>query len=389
MFYLINAAEEYGLKDLKPRILENKNVHGIIVDVHPLWLLAWNIHLNDPSDTLLKSGYFEDYYYHYLHRGLMHPDLFDSYSFFGANQFQPIINTVSPIDIFWRPKFWNNTGLKSNILIKILLRPETEPIKIEYQGPLNIIQEHRSVPILSSNARSLFRPIKGGVSIGNSSNESGTLGGILTDQKTNKKYGLTCGHVVNSNNAIVDQPSQIDSNLSTRIGVSVFTKAPKFTGDCPCNKYDSDSVYNDMDISLIEIDDTINTKNEILNIGKVSGYTPANKLQRNLLVEFNGRSSGNKSLILGGIGVVNEITDAEGKAACFEHLIELKDPSLYHLAVSKPVLPGDSGAWVIAQGNSGNSWCGMIVGQDRQTGYAIMSEKILGCLYENGYELSI
>src|SRR5258705_68753 len=82
------------------------------------------------------------------------------------------------------------------------------------------------------------------------------------------------------------------------------------------------------------------------------------------------------------------IESLQGIKHCFNHLIELKQPSIFNLALKRPVQGGDSGAWVFVQGQTGLEWCAMIVGEDRQTGYAIMSDRIQGFLQSKGYTLN-
>jgi hypothetical protein len=45
MMYLIEAAEDLGLREIVNQVRESENVHGIMIDIHPLWLEAWKLHI--------------------------------------------------------------------------------------------------------------------------------------------------------------------------------------------------------------------------------------------------------------------------------------------------------------------------------------------------------
>jgi hypothetical protein len=364
MRYLIEAAEEYGLRNIVGQALEQPQVHGIILDISPIWLRLWRSKMRGDD---IQGSDLEWYYY------------------------QPsVFYTTTSIDLSWCPAGWEKRfGSRNNLVVKILLRPGSAPIKLNTDSPLNIIQEHRPVPTLAVSASSLIRPLEGGTSIGHRSDPAGTLGGILTDRFSETRYGITCGHVISAVQQSVDQPSQNDNINNSSIGRCLFSELPLPNNGTACNPYNR-GVLNHMDLALIELDNSIPCSPSIINItGKISGITPSNQLHPNLVVEFNGRTSGYKSLVLGGIGLTQEIIDPGGNTCCFTNLLEVKEPSMSSLVLNRPVKGGDSGAWLVAQGATGNEWCGMIVGQDRQTGYAIMSESIMEFLYHNGHQLSI
>lgn len=378
MRYLIDAAREYGLDQIVNQALENSHVHGIIVDVHPLWIHYWQKHLMQEDDQHLTD---DDYYYRY------YLDRYGRLSY--AHPGNPVyFNTIVPFELAWYPRFWNNIIKSTNLVVKILLRPGSNTIQLNYEGRLTVVQEHRPVPRMSANAKSIIRPPEGGVSIGYGMNPPGTLGGILNDPVTNDVYGLTCGHVISSTGLSVTQPSLKDDSSASVIGQSVFSHCPVTSGGMLCNPANK-TILNEMDVSLIKLDSAIAANKSIINIGTIHGVTKNIQLHPNLGIEFNGRTSDYKTKVLGGIGVTQQLDDPQGNPCCFTHLIEIKEPSITKLVLNRPVQGGDSGSWLIAQGSSGNEWCGMIAGEDRQTGYAIMSESIMDFLQSNGYRLSI
>ena len=376
MKYLLDAAREYGLDGITEQAMGNPDVHGVIVDIHPFWLYCRYLNMSGLNE---ESLYRQFEYFRYFFRGDMHlqslPHFFPPYSL-----------TTTNFDVYWRPAGWNDFIGKSNLIVKILLRPGSKPVEIKYEGQLNITQEHRPVAHLSANSKSPTTPLEGGTSVGYATDSPGTLGGILEDTQNSTRYGLTCGHVITGVGYDVDHPSQIDSTNYSSIGKSVLSECPAPNGGTRCNSFNT-GVLNKMDIALVKLKTSIKSNLSVLNIGNIQGATPGNQLCPNLAIEYNGRSSNYKSLVLGGIGVIQEVMDSNNQPCCISELIEVKEPSITSLVINRPVKGGDSGAWLITQGASGNEWCGMIVAEDRQTGYAIMSESILDFLAAKGFNL--
>ncbi|MCJ8208123.1 hypothetical protein MUY27_00290 [Mucilaginibacter sp. RS28] len=378
MKYLIDAARQYGLDEIADRALENPNVHGIIVDVHPLWLMCYGHYLRGFSSGLWENELFE----YALRRFSYYPD----YNFLSTSD---IFQTTVPFDLGWLPRGWDNFFNKSSgLLVRIQLRPGSKPVELGSANyRLSVVQEHSPVVQFSASAKQLLRPLEGGVSIGYASDPPGTLGGILKD--TNGQcYGLTCGHVIRNTGVIVDQPSSIDYSTPGSIGSCVYNCLPFPNNGNLCNPRNT-TYLNDMDIALVELDPQIQSACSILNIGSIKDYMPANNLHPNLKVEFNGRSSGHQTLVTGGIGLVMEVEDTQtGQKSCVKDLIEIKQPSLSNLVLQRPVKGGDSGAWITINGTNGLEWAGMIIGENRQAGFAIHSEDILTHLNSNGYSLT-
>lgn len=373
MRYLIDQANEYGLPQIVEQAMSHTAVHGVIIDIHPLWL---------KMNQLLQQGYpFDisldmlDHYYYYA-RNTLHrwSDLYPLFTHQHPND-----EHISALEKFWRERYNRNS-----LLVKILLRPGTKQIKITYEGMMTVVQENRSVPKLAVNPKAMTRPLMGGLSIGHAVNLAGTLGGIL-ESDNGKRYGLTCGHVVDAVGLNVQQPSLHDGTPML-IGHAVECKVPVPSNGVKCNAYNP-LVLNQVDVSLIELDASISSAYEILGIGKVDGFMPNNQMQPNTVVEYTGRTSGYQSLVIGGIGVIQELNDTAGRICCFKELIEIRQPSITSLVLNRPVKGGDSGAWLIAQGTFGNEWCGMIVGEERQIGYAMLAESILDFFRFQGYNL--
>jgi len=141
-----------------------------------------------------------------------------------------------------------------------------------------------------------------------------------------------------------------------------------------------------MDLSLIELNRGIDSIHEVTGIGIISGYCKKDDLQEGTMVELHGRTTGYKKLKLGDAIVVKRIK-YKGQNYCFKDLVQVKAVTLRNLILHRPVSGGDSGAWICAQGASGTEWAGMIIAEDRLSGYAICSEDILSWLNGQGYKL--
>ncbi|RYE37757.1 MAG: hypothetical protein EOP48_28195, partial [Sphingobacteriales bacterium] len=249
MRYLIDAARELGLDRIIDQVMGNyeKSVHGVVVDIHPVWYYHWFYHHFYGSDERMR--HLSEYYFYERWRE-HHNDYFLSL---------PYSHITAPMkmDMGWRPKFWNDFTDKSNLLVRILLRPGSAPVEISYEGRLAILQVQTPLAYLSANQTTMLRPLEGGISIGHQSNSPGTLGGILVDRQSepNRHYALTCGHVINNVGNNADQPSQKDNSMFGSIGNCVFAQSPVPRGATLCNRHSPN--LNRTDIALIELDANI------------------------------------------------------------------------------------------------------------------------------------
>jgi hypothetical protein len=154
-----------------------------------------------------------------------------------------------------------------------------------------------------------------------------------------------------------------------------------------CNPYHG-GPPRQIDAAIIEISDA-KAQRIVLDIGRVDGVTPKRKLSTGVQVEVSGRTSGYRRLTVGGIAATYRFSDDNGNFYCYENLFEVRWPSFTRLLLSRPVQGGDSGAWVLVEGESGTEWCGMIVGDDRVQGYATLSEELTMWLTARGFTLSV
>jgi len=210
------------------------------------------------------------------------------------------------------------------------------------------------------------------------------MGGVVQDQQSAQKYGVTCAHVMTS--GTVEQPAQVDSNRAAAIGtVSAHTSLQLPVGLCTPK---SATGVNTVDIALIEIDSSTSADLEVLDIGPLTGITPIASIGQGQTVEFTGRSSGNRTLRVGALGIIYKLK-WQGQDYCFQNVIQLNWPKFYQLLGGRPVMRGDSGAWICNPDENGFGWCGMIIGEDRLHGYAIYAETIEDWWKQQGLTLTV
>jgi hypothetical protein len=246
------------------------------------------------------------------------------------------------------------------------------------------------------NSKKSYDPLVGGISIGiESANIFGTLGGFLKD-KNNKRYGLTCSHVVLNDTATVIQPSKFDSNNYRNIGKAlVASKLELCEANSACNPAIS---KGNMDAAIFEINDAEKCEFRINELGKVNGVKNFNEIIQGMKVEFNGRSTNRrKQLAIGGLCVSYKVAYDQAstvKYACFTDLIELRSTPKKFLWMNfdpqgSPVLSGDSGAWICSNESTGYTWCGMLISGDVDRGYFLSATHILKWLEKSGYLFEI
>lgn len=347
--------------------MDYKNVQGVVLEIDPDWLNTWKIYetYGYPST---ENFYFAGYHYRNWR-----------YDYELSKPWVPR-KPISKEDfkIFRRNKSYPEEYENDPIVVKICLSPPSSNNvnnQIElFSEKFRIIFETRPPCFLRGNI-SIERPIVGGISIGDSKKNTGTLGGIVADSNGHY-YGITCAHVIESAiNNDVYQPSLKDNSKADLIGkVKHYTSLTSSTNISLCNPYNTTSLINELDIALIEIDaHNYAVTQEILGIGKLSSITTVKLLSQGQSVEMVGRSSGQKYLEFGGWVAAYRILDHQSNYYCFKNLIEIKQSGFLRNIYSRPVDSGDSGAWII---NDALEWSAMAIAGDRFTGFAIPSEQI-------------
>ena len=253
-------------------------------------------------------------------------------------------------------------------------------------GGQEIRIETRPIPRAYANRKRRVRPLQGGVSCGTDLGDYATLGGILTN-KAGTLYGMTCGHAASERDE-AKQPSPKDSNTASRIGVCIESTAGSLSG--PSKRCNRKAAVNEVDAALIELDRSpqLNSILEVLSVGRLTGSSTIDDVYEDSPVEISGRS-GRRCLYTGGLLVLGSLLIGKDRY-CFKNLMEIKRASAQNWGVtgtiSRPVNPGDSGAWVIQEGPLGPEWCGMVVGGAGPVGYAVFAENILAWLDGKGHK---
>jgi hypothetical protein len=182
--------------------------------------------------------------------------------------------------------------------------------------------------------------------------------------------------VVGSPALAVDQPAQADnSKTAAWFGNSTAVSSLSRNPAAVCNPWAASVAMNDVDVALVAVDPSVASSADVLDIGTISSITPRANLSPGQTVEFTGRTSGHKTVKVGGLAVVFRLY-GNGQFYCFRNLFEVRARSIWQLARSRPVRPGDSGAWVCNATSGGFGWCGMVIGGDRISGYAVFSQNI-------------
>jgi hypothetical protein len=300
------------------------------------------------------------------------------------------IHPPTPKDLEWRPEDpWRNQR-NLPIVINVRLYPDAArrgeiPFFEIQQNEFELIYEACPLARVYAGPQSSHRPVVGGVSIGVNATDVGTLGGILTDNG-GQFYGVTCGHVAQSPNA-VEQPSQSDggSGLGSSIGNVLHAEVPPpFPSYLSAIRTNQSKHAGQVDISIFKLAN-VTAKKEILKLGTINGVIPVDDLEQDHRLEMTGRTSDWKVLEYGGITPYHNLYNPNtGETYCYENPLMLRDSS-----GSQPVKPGDSGAWVCAPTDQGYAWAGMVVGGDSQVGFAVSAEASKSWWEDNPRNMSL
>jgi hypothetical protein len=375
MDYLRRFAEEYGLAQIIGTLTEYESVQGAILSPDEWWLRAWQFN---------EAGRLREWehWHHMRHRfGPWSVPFFDSI---------PPASTSwiprRPVDLSWRPPFWDEYGDVAGrgsdmppVRLTVCLRPPEDgektaiPELTDFRLPT--VFETRPIARLAAPAqRKAARPVVGGVSIGSGATTYGTLGGIVEDG-SGQRYGVTCAHVM-ANRALVDQPAAYDSRKASRIGRShIVTVLQNCLSPTPCSPYTNDSHISDADLALIHLDTSVPADLQVLSIGPLSGVVARSSLTTGQRVEFVGRTSGLRVGEIGGLAVFYRL-QMNGNNYCFRDLFEVRWGNAARQRVRPIVQDGDSGSWVCTPAGKGMGWCGQVIGQDRNVGYAVFAETL-------------
>lgn len=216
--------------------------------------------------------------------------------------------------------------------------------------------------------------------------DRGTIGGAIKSSKGGW-LGITCGHVVEASPTVyIDElPDSLLSRLATIFGgrgrsslageCVERTAATELVAGTACNPYTPNAgSSNALDIALIKADFS---ERPILKWeGPPAPRASAASGQAASMVAVDGVRQGE----LGGIGIYYVLRDSQNRAYCFGGLFELLAPRY----APKIVHHGDSGAWVMRHGPTGDEWYGMVLGSDELRGFAMFAEPIFNWIQGKG-----
>lgn len=388
----------------------NVAVQGVVLDVHDLWLTLWYLGHTRPAAEVREWTNWLMEWLHYYEPPFAGPRFRWQWlaTRFAASESGPFREYASdlgpniPMDQFtlsasspnW-PGLANMVGMDPEmapIVIKICLKPSTSPDASSLMEDLAsdtfpIVFEVRPRASLSSWTRWLPRPLWrsdeapiSGSKIWCGGNY-GTLGGIVEGLR-GAHIGITCAHVAEGGKVTSDATGR-------RIGqVLASTPLERRSSDQLCNE---DAVnrapMHSLDASFIAIDsDEIERRGRArlaTSVQSVTRLVARGEIAPRSESYFRGGTSGLQRGQIGGLAAVYEFgrpsADNRGGTdwVCFNNLLELKPiPGRSRKSLESPVEPGDSGAWLLAPAEDGDGWTGMVIGSDRQTGYAVFAEDV-------------
>lgn len=220
------------------------------------------------------------------------------------------------------------------------------------------------------------RPVVGGVSVGTGTSVYGTLGGIVEDQ-TGQRYGMTCAHVFPFVSPIT-QPACRDDLQAKAFGMSGPSIALQpCPGTEPCNPYRNSPHVATVDTTLVTLNEGVDADLKVFTIGSLAGVVTKKSMTIGQSVSFEGRTSGYCTAEVGGLALFYRFQHG-GEVYCFRDLFEIRRSSRILAALFPLVRAGDSGAWVCTETDTGPGWCGQIIGEDRNGGFAAFAENIVG-----------
>jgi hypothetical protein len=391
MDYLIEFSRRGDVEALVTRVIESANVQGVVVDLDPFWLLGWQAR---STLTPLEFRAWDDALAQWIESELQQnearPRPWPPPWQWGQAPFEGVypvgVDTSFRFEAWRRLAHWRATS-DEPFVVKVIRRPRAvEPDYLEEQlqdERLRILFETRPAVRAYSKPTDKVRPLVGGLSAGPPQDHAGTLGGILEDGN-GTRYALTCSHVAAVNDDI-DQPShEDDAHAAEAIGQCVASTS--LQPPTPhCNPYAGNP--DRVDAALVALDAGMPSELEVLGVGDLTGRSRASDLHPGMTVDVAGKRSGLQALRVGGLSVSNPVS-IDGQSHCFKDLFELTRLSRHWGATGtarQPVRPGDSGAWVIAQGPLGPEWCGMVLGGGGPVGYAMFSEFVDDWLAAEGF----
>jgi hypothetical protein len=385
--HLIDVADDPSFAGFVEAVAPAYGVQGVVIDIDPLWSALWELHRMGLPRSELSIGFG---------RELATSGAFASNapwavlrpSWIAALDFISWDNAEQ--DLEWLPDAWRayaelsqRPGHDPRRLV-VVLRPslprgqrdEVAEIAraVGEQMPFGRAAESRPVAQL----RATYAPLEGGRTIHADIAglpAAGTLGGFLSDA-SGTTFATTCGHVA---------PLGVSVYRSARLSPSAFIgttihssrPSPLAIGSL-CNRYSASQC--DIDFALIAVDQALARRRSIQHIGAITRIKPEREIGCGQPVRLSGAARGLRRSYIGGLAAVYLMADADGNRYCYQNLIELRRrPSWLPLTLcgdsAAVVASGDSGAWVVADGQNGPECLGVVVGSDIDLAYGCYMER--------------
>lgn len=344
---LIDFANRPEVRDVVQWAVGSPAVHGVVAEYHPLWLL------------------------------LRHPDVL-AWDELGHRMFPPFfypMGRVSDAPSLGVPREvvldrWKNVHGGDPYQLRICLRPspgaDKQPPPERPQTNVRLVFEER--PLARLTADSGLRARAGA--------EKGTIGGSVKSPNGDW-LGVTCGHVVKQAPTIdiEDESGTILQRVVAAVKGSIAqsisgecvgsTKLVALPADTPCNPYGAVDPSNKLDVAFIKAD--FSQTDIVKWAQQPAPRASASSGQAAVMLATDGR----RTAQIGGLAVYYALAGASA-SYCFSGLFEVLAPP----HTPKIVHRGDSGAWIMRPGPSGDEWFGVVLGSDDLRGFAMFAEPI-------------
>jgi hypothetical protein len=211
---------------------------------------------------------------------------------------------------------------------------------------------------------------------GTNPNTAGTLGGLLYGGNGDRKYLVTCAHVLGEVGTDAYHPGPFEGKRSQAIASVVYRQLPGIMmGHESCSERTMPGAPS-LDLAVAEL------RVETESIGQMGAIEPVNdicsigQMRRNDRVSFTGKVSGVVEAKLGPLTLWDQIRFPDDSLRCFGRIFQIDLPTVSYV---REVLaaPGDSGSWVVLRTGDLAKWYGMVISCDGGTAYACFAEYIL------------
>jgi hypothetical protein len=347
-------------------------IHGIFIDIHPLWkaLVDWRRMTGFDKFPVFPIDPFAFYVSHLGspgQRGLLGTGPYDT------REFLQIWQVICEM---------HDKKADPPFIVMLYVLPTTAH---SWELRQQVERYARAQPFFASVFDSpmavLAAPIQGGVGIHASA--SGALGGFLKDQ-SGDPWGVTCGHVAQqttSSTAAIATGGTLGSVLYSNFA----TLAPQSAGTV-CNQYVTKSNHA-VDAALIKVASQHTATNSVQAIGKIDKIYDRTQLNSGNVIRMSGPMSGAHDYTIGGYGVTVKVQLSHGGTYyCFSDLFDFYSPASAPAWVPARVaqgvaprpLQGDSGSWLCFN-HSGNlyAYFGNLIAVRGAAGIATFADSLL------------